>query len=171
MKTFVIDASIAVKWVVDEDGTPQALALREKAKLIAPDWSPSAPTCLEKVQRRELLWEEALLAARLLQHAEIELSSMRSLLERAMQISIEINHPAYDCVYLALAADVDWEFVTADEHFARKLYHHRSNGRSESDFAQRGGEILMEDVRAGMGLLIFDVGSASIVRLSNTSTI
>ena len=37
MNTLVIDASIAVKWVVEEDGTPQALALRNRAKLIAPE--------------------------------------------------------------------------------------------------------------------------------------
>ncbi len=36
MKEFVIDASVAVKWVVQEAGTPDALALR-KAKLAAPD--------------------------------------------------------------------------------------------------------------------------------------
>ena len=35
MNTFVIDASIAVKWVVEEHRTPEALALRQKAKLIA----------------------------------------------------------------------------------------------------------------------------------------
>ena len=37
MNTLVIDASAAVKWVIEEDGTPQALALHQKAKLIAPD--------------------------------------------------------------------------------------------------------------------------------------
>ena len=37
MSTFVIDASIAVKWVVEEHRTPEALALRQKAKLIAPE--------------------------------------------------------------------------------------------------------------------------------------
>ncbi len=37
MNTLVIDASIAVKWVVDENGTPEALALRARAKLIAPE--------------------------------------------------------------------------------------------------------------------------------------
>jgi predicted nucleic acid-binding protein len=36
-EAFVIDASIAVKWLVEEDGTPQALALRRRARLIAPD--------------------------------------------------------------------------------------------------------------------------------------
>ena len=43
MNTFVIDASIAVKWVVEEDGTAEALALRQRSKLIAPHcWSLSA---------------------------------------------------------------------------------------------------------------------------------
>ncbi len=35
--TFVIDASIAVKWVVEGKGTAEALVLRQKAKLIAPE--------------------------------------------------------------------------------------------------------------------------------------
>jgi predicted nucleic acid-binding protein len=37
VNTLVIDASIAVKWVIDEDGTPEALALRQRAKLIPPE--------------------------------------------------------------------------------------------------------------------------------------
>ncbi len=36
MSTFVIDASIALKWVIKEEGTPEALALRQRAKLMAP---------------------------------------------------------------------------------------------------------------------------------------
>ena len=37
MTTLVIDASIAVKWVVDEAGTPEALILKERGGLIAPE--------------------------------------------------------------------------------------------------------------------------------------
>jgi plasmid stability protein len=37
VNTLVIDASIAIKWMVEEDGTREALALREQAKLIAPE--------------------------------------------------------------------------------------------------------------------------------------
>jgi predicted nucleic acid-binding protein len=37
VNTLVIDASIAIKWVVEEDGTAEALLLWQKAKLIAPD--------------------------------------------------------------------------------------------------------------------------------------
>jgi predicted nucleic acid-binding protein len=37
VNALVIDASIAVKWVVEEPGTAAALSLRRQAKLIAPD--------------------------------------------------------------------------------------------------------------------------------------
>ncbi len=123
MTTLVIDASIAIKWVVEEDGTPQALVLRQKAKLIAPELlvGECANILWKKVQRHELLKDEALLAARLLQVAELELLPMRPLFEDATRISIEMDHPAYDCVYLALAAASKCRFVTADERFVRKL--------------------------------------------------
>jgi predicted nucleic acid-binding protein len=42
VNTLVIDASIAIKWVVAEDSTPEALVLRQKAKLIAPDFRRAA---------------------------------------------------------------------------------------------------------------------------------
>ena len=123
MNTFVIDASIAVKWVVEEDGTAEALALRQRGKLIAPQLLVAECTNIlwKKVQREELLKEEALLAARLLQGAEIELLPMQPLLEAAVRMSIEIDHAAYDCVYLALAIDNKCQFVTADERFLRKI--------------------------------------------------
>ena len=123
MTRLVVDASIALKWVVQEDGTKQALFLRQRAKLIAPDLL--VPECAnilwKKVQRKELTRDEALLAARLLQGAEIELLPTRSLLEQAARIAIELDHPAYDCLYLALAMENGCRFVTADERFIRKL--------------------------------------------------
>ena len=123
MTTFVIDASIAVKWVVEEDGTSEALTLRRRAKVTAPELlvAECANILWKKVQRDELSKDEALLAARLLQAAEIEFLPTRYLLEAATQIAIELNHAAYDCLYLALAAERDCRFVTADESFVRKL--------------------------------------------------
>jgi predicted nucleic acid-binding protein len=123
MTTFVIDASVAAKWVIDEQGTPEALALRQQAKLIAPDLLlPECANILwKKVQRKEFSKDEAVLAARLLQGAEIELVPTRSLCEAATRMSIELSHPAYDCVYLALAVANECPFVTADGRFLRKL--------------------------------------------------
>jgi predicted nucleic acid-binding protein len=121
--TFVIDASIAVKWVVEENGTPEALALRKTARLMAPELlvAECANIFWKKVRRNELLRDEAVLAARLLEGAEIELLPTRSLLEVATRMSIEIDHPAYDCVYLTVAMANKCQFVTADEHFLEKL--------------------------------------------------
>jgi len=120
---FVIDASVAIKWVVEEEGTRAALALYQRAKLIAPELL--VPECAnilwKKAQRNELSREEALLAAGLLQHAEIELLPTRSLLEAAARIAIELDHPAYDCLYLALAVANECRFATVDEGFLRKL--------------------------------------------------
>lgn len=123
MRLFVVDASIAVKWVVEEDGTAEALALRRSAKLIAPDLlaAECANIFWKKVQRAELSGDEALLAARLLQAAGIEFVPSHTLLEAATQIAIDLNHPAYDCLYIALAAARECRFVTADERLLRKL--------------------------------------------------
>jgi predicted nucleic acid-binding protein len=130
VNTLVIDASIAVKWVVQEDGTENALALRQRHKLIAPELlvAECANILWKKVQRHELSDAEALFAARLLQASDIELLPTRSLLERATRIAIELDHPAYDCLYIALAMERDCRFVTADGRFARNLSEGRRRG-------------------------------------------
>jgi predicted nucleic acid-binding protein len=118
---YVIDASIAIKWVVEEEGTHQALALLPH-DLLAPDLliAECANILWKKVRRAELTEAEAMLAARLLAQADVELVAMRPLMERATELAISLNHPAYDCVDLALAEVRDCAFVTADAGFARK---------------------------------------------------
>ncbi|HTG20377.1 MAG TPA: type II toxin-antitoxin system VapC family toxin [Reyranella sp.] len=134
MNTLVIDASIAIKWVIEEEGTPQALTLRRKARLLAPELlvAECANILWKKARRNELSREEALLAARLLQTAAIELVPTRSLLAAATRIAIELDHPAYDCLYLALAIENDCRFVTAYERFLRKLGGRRSRFRAKA---------------------------------------
>jgi predicted nucleic acid-binding protein len=123
MTRLVIDASIAIKWVVEEEGTQAALALRKEAELIAPDLliAECANILWKKVQRDELSESEALIAARLLQSANLEIFATRSLLEMATRLAIELGHPAYDCIYLALAMQDDCRFATADRAFVRKI--------------------------------------------------
>ena len=137
MNTLVIDASIAIKWVVTEQDTEEALALRHLAKLIAPDLL--VPECAnilwKKVQRKELRKEEALLAARLLQGADIELLPSRSLLEAATRMAVDLDHPAYDCLYLVLAVERDCRFVTADAHFVRKVRQQKRSSLHDRIFA------------------------------------
>jgi predicted nucleic acid-binding protein len=123
----VIDASIAIKWVIEEEGSPQSLLLRQRATLCAPELliAECANILWKKVRLNELLAVEALLAARLLQAASVELVPTRSLLEAATRIAIALDHPAYDALYIALAIERDCPFVTADERLVRKLDMHR----------------------------------------------
>ena len=123
MSRLVVDASIAMKWVVTEEGTAAAVALLRQASLAAPELlvAECANILWKKVGRGELRKNEAMLAARLLERADIELHPMRPLLEQAARMAVEIDHPAYDCVYLALAVNNNWRFVTADESLLRKL--------------------------------------------------
>jgi len=125
---FVIDASVAIKWLVEEQGTDEALRLLEKAKLSAPDLliAECANILWKKVRRNELSKDEAQIAARLLEQADIEILPTRHLLASATSLAIEIDHPAYDCIYLALAIERDWQFATADERFQRKVQENQS---------------------------------------------
>ncbi len=122
MTTFVIDASVAVKWVVEEPGTRDALRLLH-ARLCAPDLliAECANILWKKSRLGQLTCDEAVLAARLLERADVELLPMRGLLHQATQLAIELEHPAYDFIYLCLALSRGCVFVTADERLLRRL--------------------------------------------------
>ena len=117
----MIDASVAIKWVVEEGGTAEALTLLRRAKLSAPDslFAECANALWKKIRRNEFMRGEALVAARLLESSEVELVSTRALLQAGTRIAVELNHSAYDCLYLALALAHRIDFVTADDRFLR----------------------------------------------------
>lgn len=48
----------------------------------------------------------------------------RELIERAIEISLAMSHPIYDCVYVALAEIASTTFATRDIELAKKI--HRS---------------------------------------------
>ena len=123
MTILVIDASVAVKWVVQEPGTPEALALR-KANLTAPDLL--VPECANILWKKHRLGQltagEARAAAQLLERADIELAPMRAHLHAATALAIELDHPGYDCLYIALALEKGCAFATADQRLLRKAH-------------------------------------------------
>ena len=130
MTRYVIDASVAIKWFVDEDGSAQALALAGAHRLVAPDLlvAECANILWKKVRKSNMSAEASLLAARMLERADIELVPTRHLLTRSLELAIELERAACDCIYLALAASTGCPFVTADENLLRKTGHGRAKG-------------------------------------------
>ena len=123
MSAVVIDASVAIKWVVEEDETEGALAVLRRYELLSPDlvFAEYANILWKKVRLSEITQDEAAEAAYLIRSAGIEVLPVRRLIESALRLAIELDHPAYDCVYLALALENDCPFVTADQRLRRKV--------------------------------------------------
>jgi predicted nucleic acid-binding protein len=118
---YVVDASVVVKLLVAEAGAAEASALYRDATLIAPDLLlPECANIIWKKQRRgELLTEEAHLAGEFLALTHIELHPATGLVAAATRLAVALDHPAYDCFYLALADREDCALVTADERLVR----------------------------------------------------
>jgi len=123
LKTVVIDASVAIKWAVAEPLSEQALWVLSNARLIAPDLliAECANILWKKVARGQIDNETAIFAAGGIMKTDIELLPMRQNMAAAVKLAIDLNHPAYDCLYLALAVERDCKFVTADTRLINKL--------------------------------------------------
>ena len=50
--------------------------------------------------------------------ALVETASSKSLFTRAAVVSLDLEHPIYDCIYLALAERKGWPLATADQKLA-----------------------------------------------------
>ena len=116
--SLVIDASVALKWVLDEPGSIQAESLLDQS-LIAPDlWLIEAANALwKRVQRSELTKAEALERLEVLRRAPVTSFSSQPILAKALDLAHQLNHPIYDCLYLALAIQEDSQVITADRRF------------------------------------------------------
>jgi predicted nucleic acid-binding protein len=121
MRFVVVDASVAVKWYVKEAGSEKAVALLESEDLLflAPDiFLSETVNALLRQHRAGQLADEALdEALRDLTFSLPELVSATRLIDRAVAIARAIEHPIYDCPYLALAERWETDLVTADAEF------------------------------------------------------
>ena len=119
----VIDASVALKWLVEESGSEAALALQGR-DLAAPALLriEAANVLRTMVARGVAARGQVLDLLRLLQSAPVMIVDSDDALEgRALELAIELGHPVYDCVYLALAERLGRILVTADGRFLKAL--------------------------------------------------
>lgn len=118
----VVDSSVVIKWFVDEEDAPLSLGLRS-LPLVAPDLilSECANVFWKKVRKGEYAAAEATQAMRVLERSSLTLDPTRGIAVRALELAHALEHPAYDCFYLALAERRGLPVITADGKFEKAL--------------------------------------------------
>jgi predicted nucleic acid-binding protein len=125
---YALDASVGLKWVLQEPDSPKADSLRRAFQtgvhdLIAPDTFPvEVAHALTRAERRKLIsvGQAALLLGDVLSTVPT-LYPYLSLLGRATEISSQSNQGVYDCLFVALAEAEGCQLVTADGKLVTNL--------------------------------------------------
>jgi predicted nucleic acid-binding protein len=120
----VLDASVAIKWVLDEAGNVEARAIIEHgAPLIAPDLITAELTnaAWRRFLKGDIGLRQAMLIPLEVPRLFAELFALAPLAARALEIATEPRHPAYDGFYLAVAEIQDVPLVTADRRLIARL--------------------------------------------------
>ena len=123
MTLWVADASVACKWHFDEEDAPLARALLLRGdEIAAPDsfLSEFANAASRKIRKGEVAREHAERAIQKIAGQITRLVPVRELLLPALDMSVALRHPIYDCLYLALAEREGAVLVTDDRAFLRK---------------------------------------------------
>jgi predicted nucleic acid-binding protein len=123
----VVDASVGVKWVVDEPGSDAAVALLAGRTLLtsALFWVEAANALATKERRGELsraalddAWRD------LVQAPLTSVAVDRTGVATALSLAAELRHPIYDCCYLQLAVQHRTAVITADRRFRQLVAPH-----------------------------------------------
>ena len=118
-----VDASVVAKWFVTE---PQS---EEAFQLLAPRIRRHAPDILlvecanviwKKVRRREISDPQPYLEELPRLPEMVTLHRSADFLDHAARLAMDMDHPVYDCLYLACADATTSVLITADHRFAKK---------------------------------------------------
>jgi predicted nucleic acid-binding protein len=126
--SLIVDASVAVKWFAAEDNSDRARALFASGEeLIAPDLvlAEVSNVMWKKLRRGLLLPDQVVASARRLPQYFERLIAISELVERATELTVTLDHPVYDCFYLALAERERLPLVSADGRLLALLGRHR----------------------------------------------
>jgi predicted nucleic acid-binding protein len=120
----IIDASVAIKWFIDEPGSDLARRLwRDEPDLLGPDLL--IPEVCNAAWRKVRLGQsdpaQAKAIALRLRQGMIEFRPTAPLAARAIELALDLDHPVYDCFYLALAEAERAVLVTADRRLEDRL--------------------------------------------------
>jgi predicted nucleic acid-binding protein len=120
----VVDASVVVKWYSEEADTPQAMRLmRSDAELVAPDLIyAEVLNSLWSKSRRGLFDSNRIASiSNSIEGSFVEIVALGLLAEDAAALALALDHPIYDCLYLAAAIQWDCSLVSSDARLLQRL--------------------------------------------------
>lgn len=125
----VVDASVALKWILGEQFTPHATALlldarEDEREVVGAPILPAEVTnaLYQHVRRGDITADEAGRSLSSFLAVPIHLHVSLSIYSDALRLARRYNLRAtYDCLYLAVARAIDGDLWTADEHLVDAL--------------------------------------------------
>ncbi|MGH6895199.1 MAG: type II toxin-antitoxin system VapC family toxin [Geminicoccaceae bacterium] len=119
MSRIVVDASVAVKWVLREEHGATARRVLSTRQLLAPHllWAEVGNTLWKRHRRRESSLEEARRMLADIRELQVTTFAHWPLLPAALDLAMSLDQTVYDCLYLALAEQRNSVMVTADRRF------------------------------------------------------
>ena len=120
---WVVDASVAAKWLAPEPESRLAETLLDD-ELIVPDllFAEVGNILWKKQLRGEMDAAATQIGARWLLQVPVQVHDSAGLLADALALALQLQHPAYDCFYLALARRVDAPLMTADRRLHARCH-------------------------------------------------
>ncbi len=118
-----VDACIVAKWFLTESHSEESRQLlARRICLHAPDLLlvEFANIIWKKVQRREIPDPQPYLDELSTLPETVTLHRSADFLNHALRMAIDMDHPVYDCLYLACAEATSSVLITADHRFANK---------------------------------------------------
>jgi predicted nucleic acid-binding protein len=134
VNTYVIDASVAAKWVLPAGGetlSQEALELLKRygagdVRFVVPDlfWAEAANVLWKAVRQGRVTLAAAETGLRAMRERNFPTVSSHTVLLEAFAIATAFERTVYDALYVALAVTSKSQMVTADERLANVLAAH-----------------------------------------------
>jgi predicted nucleic acid-binding protein len=131
LTTIVVDASVAINWLIRETGEGSAISLlrlyvdKRIALIAPPQIVDEVASALSKLHRRKVITAAAAESAfQAFESRRPSLIEEPGLVPAAFRLSLQHQISFWDSLYLALAIEIRADLVTADERLYRSVSRH-----------------------------------------------